>query len=705
MKHRNLEILREHYINVPDFIVVDGKEELDLSFSKEELFAVRSSFEVEDNDENSFAGQFDTFLNINRRDISFYIDKVKESYKKLNITNTASKVIVQEMIQSDYSGVIFTANPSGILNEMVIVAGEGLGCNIVEDKISTTTYYYNVDDKNYYFENENILNKNILNDLIEIAVKIKKIFQKDMDIEYAVKDDNVYILQARPITTLKYSKTVILDNSNIVESYPGISLPLTQSFAKQIYADVFKHCIYHLSQKDKNLVDGMSDHLDHMLACTNGRIYYNINNWYLIIKLLPCSDKLIKIWQEMLGVENKYVNDEKIPVTFLTKIKIVISFLHFLKSTPRSMEKLNRKFEADLIIFKEQVQSQNSLQDLLDTYKVIEAAISSDWYITLINDMYTFIYTGLLSKKEKEQLNDIKNLESMKPVMALNMLIHVYKKEKKSNRFNKLFEQYIELYGDRCLGELKLETQTYRVNPDLLLEYIQIHNETSLDKTSENMKENRKLKKAKLGIYNREISRLNRTRIFGLARSIFLKIGEILTAEGKLEHREDIFYLFLDEINEKDSYIGLVKARKIEYRKNENIPAYSRLVYADEIVEKHFENISMINNHDNLFGIGSSMGIVEGEVIVVKEADSNLSVKNKIIVAESTDPGWVLLIKDAKGIIVERGSILSHTAIITRELKKPSIVNVKNATGLLKNGDRVQLDAYKGIVRRIDGTL
>ena len=170
MKHRNLEILREHYINVPDFIVVDGKEELDLSFSKEELFAVRSSFEVEDNDENSFAGQFDTFLNINRRDVSFYIDKVKESYKKLNITNTASKVIVQEMIQSDYSGVIFTANPTGILNEMVIVAGEGLGCNIVEDKISTTTYYYNVDDKNYYFENKNILK----DELYEVTKFIKE---------------------------------------------------------------------------------------------------------------------------------------------------------------------------------------------------------------------------------------------------------------------------------------------------------------------------------------------------------------------------------------------------------------------------------------------------------------------------------------------------------------------------------------------------
>lgn len=703
MKHKNLEILREHHINVPDFIVVDRKEELDLSFSKKELFAIRSSFEVEDDDESSFAGQFETFLNVERKNVFSYVDKVKESYKKLNITNTASKVIVQEMIQSDYSGVIFTANPTGILNEMVIVAGEGLGCNIVEDKIAATTYYYNVDDKNYYFENETILNQTILNDLIKAAVKIKEIFQKDMDIEYAVKDDNIYILQARPITTLKYSKTIILDNSNIVESYPGISLPLTQSFAKQVYADVFKHCIYHLSQKDKNLVNSMSDHLDNMLACTNGRIYYNINNWYLIIKLLPCSEKLIKIWQEMLGVENKYVNDEKMPVTLLTKIKIVISFLYYLQSTPKSMKKLNRKFENDFMIFKEQVKAQNSITDLLATYRAIEKAISSDWYITLINDMYTFIYTGLLSKKEKEKLNDIKNLESMKPVVALNTLIRVYKEEKKSNRFHQLFQEYIELYGDRCLGELKLETQTYRVNPDLLLEYIQNHDETCLDQSSTDIKVNRKLKKAKLGIYNREISRLNRTRIFGLARSIFLKIGEILVKEERIEKREDIFYLFLEEINEKDCYTELVNKRKIQYKKNETIPAYSRLVYADQIVEKHFENINMLNNHDNLFGTGSSLGIVEGEVVVVKDADSNIDVKNKIIVAESTDPGWVFLIKDAKGIIVERGSILSHTAIITRELKKPSIVNVKNATSLLKNGDYVQVDAYKGIVRRIDG--
>ena len=58
--------------------------------------------------------------------------------------------------------------------------------------------------------------------------------------------------------------------------------------------------------------------------------------------------------------------------------------------------------------------------------------------------------------------------------------------------------------------------------------------------------------------------------------------------------------------------------------------------------------------------------------------------------------------ENAKGIIAEKGSILSHTAIITRELKKPSIVNVKDATIILKSGDYVEMDATNGIIKIID---
>lgn len=702
MKYKNLEILKDNNINVPPFIVIENKNELDLSFSNQELFAVRSSFDVEDDDDNSFAGQFDTYLNVKRNNIPLYIDKVKNSYKKLNISNSKSKIIIQEMVQSDYSGVIFTVNPIGILNEVVIVSGKGLGCNVVEDKIETTTYYYNVDDKNYYYDNSNLLTQEILDNLIKISLKIKQIFNKDMDIEYAIKDNVIYILQARPITTLKYDNPIVLDNSNIIESYPGISLTLTQSFAKQIYSDVFKSCIFNLSKKDEKLVESMKDSLNNMIESANGRIYYNINNWYLIIKLLPFSNKLIKIWQEMLGVENKYVNDEKIKVSLLTKFKIIHSFFYYLITVPKHMKLLNKKFEKNFETYKSNVKNQNDIKNLLNTYQLIESYISDEWYITLVNDMYTFIHTGLLSKKDKKHLNSIKDLESMKPVVALNNLIKLYKTDENSHLFKKSFNDYIEKYGDRCFGELKLETQTYRTNPDLLLKYIKTHDEAEINLIKENIKCSKKLKKAKIGIYNREISRLNRTKIFGLARTIFLKIGEILTNENKLEKKEDVFYLTIDEINEKDNYIELIKERKIQYKNNENIPSYSRLVFANKIIDKHFGNINIINNNNNLFGIGSSMGMVEGEVVVIKNVNENINVKDKIIVAESTDPGWVFLIKDAKGIIVERGSILSHTAIITRELKKPSIVNVKNIANILKNGDYVQLDAYNGIVKKIN---
>ena len=70
--------------------------------------------------------------------------------------------------------------------------------------------------------------------------------------------------------------------------------------------------------------------------------------------------------------------------------------------------------------------------------------------------------------------------------------------------------------------------------------------------------------------------------------------------------------------------------------------------------------------------------------------------------AKTTDPGWVFLIKDSLGIIAEKGSILSHTAIITRELGKPSIVNVKDVTKLLKTGDKVEVDAYTGTITRLN---
>ena len=87
--------------------------------------------------------------------------------------------------------------------------------------------------------------------------------------------------------------------------------------------------------------------------------------------------------------------------------------------------------------------------------------------------------------------------------------------------------------------------------------------------------------------------------------------------------------------------------------------------------------------------------------MIVDVTDDKLDTTGKILVTKSTDPGWVFLIQNAIGIIAEKGSLLSHTAIISRELHKPAVVNVKDCTKLLHNGDIVELDANDGIIKLV----
>ena len=96
----------------------------------------------------------------------------------------------------------------------------------------------------------------------------------------------------------------------------------------------------------------------------------------------------------------------------------------------------------------------------------------------------------------------------------------------------------------------------------------------------------------------------------------------------------------------------------------------------------------------------TSSGKVIGEVVVVNERNvKDVDTKDKIIVTKMTDPGWVYLIVKAKGLISQKGSLLSHSAIISRELNKPSIVGVKNVTDILKDGQKIELDATSGVIK------
>ncbi|MDR2939384.1 MAG: phosphoenolpyruvate synthase, partial [Clostridiales bacterium] len=619
-KARNLFIMKKNGINVPNLIYVSleggvlDKEKLlghiKATFPDTKYFSVRSSCSLEDGIGYSFAGLFDTYLNLTLNQVPGYAMKCLAGLGNQNVEKYCLEnniplgrlvmgIIIQEMVMPQLSGVIFTANPQGLLNEIVTICGEGTGDGAVSGSVPVTTYYYSKTDKIYYYEtqpNSPILGGGLFSRLMHVAIGLEKILGGYLDIEYAIQGNEIFILQARPITTLDTENIITLDNSNIVESYPGITLPLTTSFIGTAYYNVFKGSAMRIL-KNKKLVGQYGPILENMTASSNGRVYYNINNWYEILKCLPFSKKIIPIWQEMLGVSEKAYNGQKSAIPKTQKIKSYFNFFYEFFNVPKNMKKLNENFIVVENLYKQNKNLSNA--GLIELYWAISEKVLCAWDITLLNDMYAFIFTGLLKKVLAKTFSDtigldtyisgISNIESIKPIKGLASLaadvlnspqlksgLSGIKNDESAleyimqgnSSFAKKLKDYIEIYGDRSLEELKLESLTFKSSPYMLvekiLEYAKAPDKLELIGTVTEKNKNIKLpgntgllnkilikafsKRAMLGIKNREISRLNRSRIYGMVRSIFLAIGENFYKSGLINNKRDIFYLEIGEV-------------------------------------------------------------------------------------------------------------------------------------------------------------
>jgi len=819
MKARHLEILKEQGFSVPKFILVSENEEADLSFSERDCFAVRSNFSTEDGGEHSFAGQFLTRLNVKREKVKAAVEEVFASYagsleykekanrgkreyylkeqgkaeKQKNAERQENRekqesteqkkaevlvetVLIQEMLFPEKSGVLFTKNPKGILSEMVVVLGQGLGDKVVEDQENVLTYHY-FPGECLYQEGQGTglaLDEEELKTLFTLGERIEQLFQNPMDIEFAIEKGKLYILQAREITTLDMQLPVrILDNSNISESFPGICLPLSESFAGEMYSGIFTSLGRRFLGKK---VSSYEELFQRMVGGFSGRMYYEISSWYDILRLLPFSKKIIPVWQGMLGVSNEEISFSKKKPSFFLKCRIALLFCYYFFVSQRKMQELDRFFQERYAGYSKRVDETEEAQALYQIFWEMKEDLLREWDITLINDMVSFISTHLYGKKTAF------SLETMKPVRALSALKTVagkygldseeYRREKKS---------YISAYGDRIVGELKLETRTYRTNEELLDRWILDSLETENAERSELSEAKHSLRKAcvekncvetnsaekdceetscsekpselkqrKSFLYrlaesscnNREISRLHRTRCFGLMRRIVDKIGEKTIGF-------DVYYLSLDELKEllfsgKD--FSLKIAREKELRKAyEGLPVLSRVKLlgkvdrdplAGEIRVLSYESFKGKGNIEErigrpgkneenrkagkirqmektgkkdkeagnstprvFFGRGVSKGIFRGEVLKIKSLQEIrvAEAKGKILLSYSTDPGWFPYLNMAGGLITERGSLLSHSAILARELGKPAVVNIPNIMEELQSGNIVEIDGDLGI--------
>jgi rifampicin phosphotransferase len=309
---------------------------------------------------------------------------------------------------------------------------------------------------------------------------------------------------------------------------------------------------------------------------------------------------------------------------------------------------------------------------------------------------------------------------------------------RENSDFRALYDAYLAKFGDRCLEELKLESETLHENPTVLLRSIgelaraaqsspqsaapppgvadawQAIRQRLQGSPFKQLLMQWVLRNARTRVRQRENLRFERTRLFGRIRRVFLEAGKRLHAAGALDDPRDIFYLETDEVVALAAGTAvtagirsLAALRKSEFEPYRSTPAPAERFETRGVVciaQNYRPSAQPVAGEaagEDRRGIGCCPGIVRGTVRVVRDPRTAQLPAGSILVADHTDPGWIMLFPSAAGLLVERGSLLSHSAIVARELGIPAVVSIPGLTAWLRDGDLVELDGAQGTVRRL----
>ena len=752
---------------------------IDECFVPDAKFAVRSSASDEDGENFCFAGMLESYLGV-KNDVDEILKKVKKCYasafserimkyraeNKLINAEIGVAVIVQEMIDADCSGVMFTTNPiTNNTDETVISVVKGIGESLVSGKSDSSDYTVDcLGEITEREEKETVeLDDATILRLHEIAQKIERSYKprRGVDIEYCIKDDEIFVLQCRLITNYAFvdkdKPRTILDNSNIIESYAGVTSDLTYSFAREIYGKIYRQTLRNFYIKEED-IESIAYDLDHMLFFFENKIYYRLNGWYKMTALYPGYNKNKQYMETMMGVKTPLRETAAQENTRLVKI-----YGRFLSKMMR-MKKLSaefiKRFNEVVGVYYNKSLDGYSNEELIKIYRSLEENILDDFVTPIANDMGTMVVFGKLTevlKKHKpkdyeQQLSKVLanegGVESVKQTTDLIELVEQIKGNKEwldlflhdndgvwdkvgdYPELNKAMQDYIYKYGPRTMDELKLETITMQQDPNLLCEMIREYlkmpelpsfERKSCSKSDEaalysglspatKLEVKELLKLSKFFIKNRESLRLRRTYIYSVVRNIFLSIGKNFAKEGLIDNYRDIFFLEKTEIfdyiekHKKIDMRGLIKERKARYNENAKKEIYDRIYfYGDTTSENALPIFAKINNTNENVLTGTAGGgkVVEGKVKLVTDP-SNADVKDCILMAKRTDPGWTTLFPMAKAIIIEHGSMLSHSAVIAREMGMTLVVSIKNLTDKIPDGAMVRVDGVNGTVEILE---
>ena len=781
--------------------------------------AVRSSAAGEDGAVHSYAGQLESYLFVRPTDVPARVRDVWASAESARVAayraerkitdESIPAVLVQRMVDAEKSGVAFSADPvTGRWGRCIVAATLGLGTSlvsgaddadsiivdrtgeIVERKTAAKTIAHRRAADGNVIEvalsgvesTSPVLSDDEARGVAALARRAALHFGAPQDIEWAIAGGELFLLQSRPITSLGAlgdpdGAPALWDNSNIAESYGGVTTPLTYSFARYVYEEVYRQFLRIVGVSDAT-IEANGDALRRMIGMIRGRVYYNLFSWYRALALLPGFRVNRRFMEQMMGVR------EGLPDSLAAELsassrgarwrdgvgvwrmawRLIAGNVRINASVCEFHARLDRALAGEGIALADM-----RPDEIVAHYRTLERELLRNWDAPLLNDFFAMIHFGALRKLATKWCGDdagtLQNdlvagdgdIVSAEPARRIREMGAIAAAEPSVVRaltsgnldtaitavrsvpaLSERYDGYLERFGDRCLDELKLETETLDDDPAMLLAAIGRAAASPMTSTASERADFRSdaerraflalrghplrrlafrtvLGQARGRIRDRENLRFERTRVFGRVRRIFLELGKRFTALGLLDDARDVFFLETHEAlgvvegtATSASLRGLVAARRSEFAEYRASAAPPDRFETHGMVHqgRQWEHAAVppavpLAGGEQRSGTGCYPGVVRGPVRVVRDPREAELRPGEILVAERTDPGWVMLFPAAAGLLVERGSLLSHSAIVARELGIPAVVSIPGLTQWLTTGDTVEMDGRAGTITRI----
>ena len=597
-------------------------------------------------------------------------------------------------------------------------------------------------------------------ELFELARVVKRIERAGhgpVDVEWAIEAGRLWVLQARPITAVRPSSELTDDEcewsrTNFKETMPELPSPLGISFLERFMA---AYIVAHYRRLGCRIPPGLSS-----VRTLFGRPYINLTLFHSLVGQLR-GDPSMNV--EQMGGEPLRSVPAVRPLGVRAMVRALWlvwrEMRRVVRESPRNfaqMKQMAATYSRDRLASYPLAELGAELDGIgrwLDEHEVtfgIAAGVGQclqtfslllprwlgdDWR-SLLNAALQGQGT-VISAQQIIRLAELAELarHDDRVLRALEQGASDYRACRslvQGTPFLSAFDRYVDDYGHRGLGESDVMSPRFGEQPEVVLGVIrtQLRGPAS---TPADIVERQRVRReralaeirARCGWrvdrwlvfrwwYRRlclffSLREANRHHLMWYAtavRNVLLQIGERLVEQGRLAAPEDMFFLTLQERADllqgaSQDWTDLIVRRRADRERWVSMQVPDTIRDWDEAVQGG-QGADVPDVDGQLRGLPISTGMVTGPVTLIRSAEDWSRVRpGDIIVAPVIDPGMAPLFGIAAGLIVEMGGTLSHGAIIAREYGLPALVNVPRVMRQLRDGDRIQLDASHGTVRKI----